>query len=185
MLRNHNFTPLIFFMIVGPFYTTPSDNSPWGTHISTPAKPPPSQHEVHRDWEADWIIDVPSPCWGEDRLTESRRLHKGTCRVCEEISRSGSVWRSLYHFRRVDLEPGPALLDLPVIPVFRRMIPNRLNRYWRPLQRPPSELSSWPWYRTTCPLGSFHTNHTVGHVNMSWRSFTHQCGIYCQQGRAW
>ena len=60
-----------------------SDNSPWDTHLSPLAKPPLSQHEVQRDWEAAWRIYIPSPWWGEYRLPEPKRQYQGTGRFCK------------------------------------------------------------------------------------------------------
>ena len=76
----------------------------------------------------------------------------------------------------------------PVFP-FRTRLPstisNIFNQYWCPPKCPPSELSSWPWYHTAHPLGSFHTDHTTAHVNTGWISLLLQCGIDRWQGRAW
>ena len=122
MLCQHNFPPLIFVMIVGPFTTT----TPiifHGIHIFTPQiSPPPSQHEVQRYWEAAWISDVPSPRWGKVRIPKLNRRRQGQRRVCGEISRSGLVLRNLYHARRIDLEPEPELLDFHVGPFCREWL---------------------------------------------------------------
>ena len=78
----------------------PSENSPWDTHISTPAKPPPLPHEVQRYWEASWRSDIPSPRWGKERLPKLKRRCQGTGRVCGEMFRAWAVRTSLYHTGR-------------------------------------------------------------------------------------
>ena len=60
----------------------PSYNIPCNTHIFYPVKPSPLQHEVQRDWEADWRINVPGPLWGKDRLSEHKHQRKGTGILC-------------------------------------------------------------------------------------------------------
>ena len=143
------------------------DNSPWYSHISPPAKPPSSQYEVQRYWEAAWRSDLPSPHWDKNRLPEPKRWHKETGRVCEKISCSGALQMRVYHAGRADLEPAPALPHFPAGQVFRARFQIAWTGTSGCLNTPPLRivfmaLVSYCLSVSVLPYGSYRSNSKYG-----------------------